>query len=146
MIRSATLLAACVALASCSGKAELSGSQAWVRLPAVVGRPGAAFFTIKGGRADDRLIEAASAVAVRTELHATEASANGMMTMRRLPAVDVPAGATVTFAPGGRHVMLFGLDPSIKPGTAVPLRLGFASGRTVELEAKTVPPGEAAPY
>jgi copper(I)-binding protein len=42
--------------------------------------------------------------------------------------------------------MLIGLDPAVKPGTAVPIRFGFADGTTAEAEAKTVSAGEDAPY
>ena len=56
-------------------------------------------------------------------------------------------GVSKSYAvPGGRHVMLYGLDPAIKPGTAIPLRFGFAGGQTAEAEAKTVPAGDGAPY
>jgi copper(I)-binding protein len=60
--------------------------------------------------------------------------------------VDVPAGERIAFKPGGRHVMLYGLDPAIVPGTAVPLRFGFAGGSTAEAEAKTVAAGGDPPY
>ena len=44
-------LAACAIAATLTGceKAELSASDAMVRLPAVTGRPGAAYLTIRGG-------------------------------------------------------------------------------------------------
>ncbi|MBW8744605.1 MAG: copper chaperone PCu(A)C [Sphingomonas sp.] len=41
---------------------------------------------------------------------------------------------------------MFGLDPQVKPGTAVPIRFGFSDGTTTEAEAKTVPAGGDAPY
>ena len=66
--------------------------------------------------------------------------------MAPLDHVDVPAGDTVQFKPGGSHAMLFGLDPQVKPGTAVPIRFGFSDGTTAEAEAKTVPAGGDAPY
>jgi len=70
----------------------------------------------------------------------------GMTSMAPLDHVDVPAGGRVQFKPGGNHVMLIGLDPVVKPGTAVPIRFGFADGTTVEAEAKSVSAGEDAPY
>ena len=66
--------------------------------------------------------------------------------MTPLAGIDVRAGGRVAFAPGGRHAMLFGIDPAVKPGTAVPLRFGFADGTTAEAEAKTVAAGDDAPY
>lgn len=143
----ATALAATALLATggCNRKAsQPRATQAWVRLPAVAGQPAAAYFTVSSGSAD-RLVKVETALAERAELHESMAGAHGMMTMKPLAGVDVPAGGAVTFAPGGRHVMLFGLDPQVKAGTGVPLRFGFASGRTAEAEAKTVNTGDPAP-
>ena len=105
-------------------------TQAWVRLPAVPGQPAAGYFTLRGGRADERLVKIESTLAARTEMHASMTGPHGMATMTPLTAVDVAAGAVVRFAPGGAHAMLSGLDRAVVPGTAVPLRFGFASGRT----------------
>jgi periplasmic copper chaperone A len=146
MIRAA-LFASPILLAACHPRAaEPSIAQAWVRLPAVTGQPAAAYFRIQGGRRPATLIRMESALAARTELHASMAGNGGMATMKPLDHVDIPAGGQVSFAPGGRHAMLIGLDPVVKPGTAVPLRFGFADGKTTEAEAKTVAAGEDAPY
>lgn len=121
--------------------AEPTVTKAWVRLSAVPGRPAAAYFTMHGDRTAERLVKIESTLAAKTEMHASMGGG-----MAPLQAVEVPAGGTVSFAPNGRHAMLFGLDRQITPGTAVPLRFGFASGHTAEAEAKTVPAGDDAPY
>jgi copper(I)-binding protein len=140
------LLAAMALLSSCnSHSAEPRITHAWVRLPAVPGRPAAAYFTVTGGRADETLVRVESAVVKRIEMHESMGS-GGMMTMKPLDSVALPARAESQFAPGGRHLMLFDVDPAITPGTAIPLRFGFASGKTAEAEAKTVAAGEDAPY
>lgn len=54
------------------------------------------------------------------------------MRMERVDGVAVPAGGTVRFAPGGYHLMLFGLKPGMR---SVPLTFGFASGGTVQAVA-----------
>lgn len=134
-------------LAACHGRnAEPRVVQAWVRLPAVAGQPAAAYFTIQGGRHDETLVRLESALAARTEMHQSMTGMQGMTSMAPLAAVDVPAGGAVSFRPGGNHAMLIGLDPAVKPGTAVPIRLGFADGTTAEAEAKSVGAGEDAPY
>lgn len=136
-----TLLAACHQ----SGK-EPSAARAWVRLPAVAGAPAAAYLTLTGGRKAAALVRVESALVGRIEMHESMAGSGGMMTMKPLDRLEVPSGGTVSFAPSGKHLMLFGLDPAVKPGTAVPLRFGFADGTTTEAEAKTVAAGEDAPY
>ena len=126
-------LALPVMLAACGKPAALAVDGAWIRLPAVPGRPGAAYFTLHGGAADETLIAVASPRARRAELH--ESMANGM---RPTASVPLPAGGIVAFAPGGRHVMLFDLDPRLPPGSSAPLTLRFADGRTLGTTARVV--------
>jgi len=129
-------------LAGCGAKAtdKPQVRDAWVRLAAVPGRPAAGYFTLKGGKADDKLLRIDSALVKAIELHEGGMS-GGMMTMKPIAAVPLPAGATIEFAPGGNHAMLFDIDKAITPGTAIPLLFSFANGVKVEVEAKTVPAG-----
>ena len=147
MNRRSTLLAPLLLLAGCHMRnADPKVTEAWVRLPAVSGQPAAAYFTVQGGRSAKTLVRLESALAAKTEMHQNMRGMAGMTSMTPLDHVDVPAGETVKFMPGGNHAMLFGLDPAVKPGTAVPIRLGFSDGTTAEAEAKTVPAGGDAPY
>jgi len=147
MTRHIALLAPLLLLTACHPKnATPSVANAWVRLPAVAGQPAAAYFVMLGGRHDTRLVRIESALAAKTEMHASMAGMGGMSTMAPLGHIDVKARATIQFKPGANHAMLIGLDPVVKPGTAVPLRFGFADGTTTEAEAKTVGAGEDAPY
>jgi copper(I)-binding protein len=146
MLRPA-LFAPLLLLAACHTRSsEPKVTHAWVRLAAVAGQPAAAYFTIHGGRSDKKLVRMESALVAKTEMHKSMTRMDGMATMAPLTRVDVPAGGAVQFKPGGFHAMLIGLDPVVKPGTAVPLRFGFADGTTAEAEAKTVGAGEDAPY
>lgn len=145
-----TVALAAVALAGCQQKQEVSASGAWVRLPAVSGRPGAAYFTLHGGAAADTLVAVSAPFAARAEMHETMADhamsgAMPMMTMAPIDKVPVPAGGDVTFAPGGRHVMLFGVAPGTRAGDSAPITLSFASGRKIEATAKIVGAGDPPP-
>ena len=153
-------LPALLLLAACKGHdAAPTVTAAWVRLPAVTGQPAAAYFTLHGGGSDATLVKVESTLAQRADMHQSMtgtgmanmpgmsiSGAHAMAGMAPLDHVAVPAGGTVAFAPGGAHVMLYGLDKVVAPGTAVPLRFGFADGRTAEAEAKTVAAGDGAPY
>ena len=119
---------------------------AWVRLAAIPGQPAAAYFTLIDARSGDRLIQVESAMAQRVELHESMTGTGGMAGMKPLEGLDMPAGGTIVFAPGGKHAMVYGVDKAVTPGTAIPLRFGFASGKTAEAEAKTVAAGDDAPY
>jgi len=127
-------LAAAAMLAACGGEPEpLSIEGAWVRLPAVTGRPAAAYFTVRGGPAPATLISVASDTAIGTEMH--ESMARGMRPIAR---VAVPAGGRVAFAPGGRHVMLTDLNRGIVPGKTVLLTFTFADGTRLLRRAEAV--------
>lgn len=123
------LLFAAPALAQEALKVE----QPWARATAASAKNGAAYVRlVNGGPAVDRLLAAASPVAARAELH-THLNEDGVMKMRHVAAIELPPGATVTFAPSGLHVMLFGLTEPLRQGTTFPLTLTFekAGSRTV---------------
>ena len=108
-----------------------------VRLAAVSDRPAAGYFTLEGARVGDRLLRIDSAVVNKIELHQVTMS-GGLMTMRQMADVPLPAGTTVRFEPSGNHAMLFGVDKRITPGTAIPMLFTFKSGARVQVEARTV--------
>jgi copper(I)-binding protein len=139
-------LAAALSIGGCTGKpaAALRADDAWVRLPAVAGRPAAAYFVLHGGPAADRLTGIATPAAARAELH-EGGMMNGMSMMKPMSGVDLPADGRVAFAPGGNHVMLFSVDPAIRPGSTMPLRLRFGSGATLETAARVISAGDPAP-
>jgi copper(I)-binding protein len=116
-----------------SAPAQLLVTEAVVRLPVVPGRPAAGYFTINGGARADRLLSVASPVA-RIEMHET-LMANGKMRMAPMEMVDVPAGKPVVFAPGGKHLMLFGLPASVKPGQPLTLTFTFEKAGAVPVKA-----------
>jgi periplasmic copper chaperone A len=140
------IVAAALLVTACQQQqpAETGVESAWVRLPAVAGRPGAAYFTIRGGGKGDTLLQVSTPAALRTELHET-LDEGGVKSMRPIRDVAVPAGGTLAFAPGGKHVMLFDIGPNVKAGGTVPLALAFAGGREIEVQAKVVGAGDPAP-
>lgn len=138
------LFAAAVAVAGCAQPRERSVTNAWVRLPAVAGRPAAAYFTLHGGKTDATLIAVTTDVAIRTELHETKAAGRAM-TMAPLNAVPVPARGTVSFAPGGRHVMVFDLNPVVKRGGTMTLTFTYADGLRIQQDAAVIAAGDAVP-
>ncbi|MGL4541582.1 MAG: copper chaperone PCu(A)C [Polymorphobacter sp.] len=117
---------------------------AWARLPAVPGRPAAAYFTVMGMGTADRLVEVSSPLATRTEMH-TMTMTNGVMKMTPIAGIDIPARGNVSFAPGGNHAMLYTLMPAAKAGQPLPLALRFEKAGTVLVNAKAIAAGDPAP-
>ena len=137
-------LAVAMALAACGESSEAGVEGAWVRLPAAPGRPGAAYFHLRNGATAETLVGVSTPAAIRSELHESM-SAGGAMSMAPVKSVALGAGESVTFAPGGKHVMLYDLSPTLKAGDKVPLTLTFADGETMQTEAMLVAPGQPAP-
>lgn len=134
------------ALAACQQKpADPAVTRAWVRLPAVAGQPGAAYFRLTGGTRDDTLLAVTTPAALKAEMHESAKGDHGMMQMAPLSDVALSAGATVTFAPSGKHVMLYSIGPAVKPGGKIPLELAFAGGKRIQAEAKVVGAGDPPP-
>ncbi|MBC9033508.1 copper chaperone PCu(A)C [Sphingomonas sp. JC676] len=134
-----------VAFLSACQPAETTVDGAWVRLPAVTGQPGAAYFKVQGGKQADTLVAVSAPFAIRAEMHESMKGDHGMISMAPVEDIPVPAGGAVAFEPGGKHVMLFSVGPNVKPGDTVPVTLAFASGKKIEAPAKVVGAGDPAP-
>ena len=109
----------------------------WARATAPQAQNGAAYFTVTNhGSAADRLIEASSPVAATVELHTHDVDSQGVMRMREVEAIDLPAGEATALRPGGLHVMLIGLGDRLVEGEAFPLTLVFEEAGVVEVEVQ----------
>ena len=91
----------------------------------------AAFMMIHNPTATLRAVVAATSPAARTvELH-THVDDGGVMRMRQVERIDVPAHGMATLAPGGYHIMLIDLVAPLAEGTTAPVELVFdADGST----------------
>ncbi|MFC3712584.1 copper chaperone PCu(A)C [Sphingoaurantiacus capsulatus] len=116
-----------------SAPAKIAIIGALVRLPVVPGRPAAGHFILNGGAKPDRLLSVAAPIA-RIEMHKT-VMANGAMRMTPMEMVDVPAGKAIRFKPGGKHLMLFGLPASVKPGDELTLTFTFEKAGAIPVTA-----------
>ena len=95
----------------------------------------AAYLVIRNAtEEDDALVAVESDLADTIELH-TVSMDGGIMRMRAVEDVPVPAGGEAVLAPGGFHVMLIGLHAPLVEGDTAALTLRFRSGRTLEVTA-----------
>ena len=107
----------------------------WARATPGVPRNGGAYLTIKGGVSDDELIGVATAVAKRAELHGHKQE-NGVMKMRQVKGVKVPASGMIILKPSSLHVMLIKLNQALKQGKSFPMTLRFAKAGEVTVQVK----------
>ena len=102
---------------------ELVIKNVWARAMPGGAQTGAAYATIISPTAD-RLTAVSSPVAKTAQLH-TMSMDDGIMRMRAVEGIDVPAGQAVTLKPGGFHIMLEGLNQPLHEGQSFPLTLTF---------------------
>ena len=106
------MFSACWAMPAMSGhhkQTVVNVDMPYVRAPVPGQNMTAAFLMISNsGEQNCKLIAASSSYAKKIEFH-THQHVDGMMRMRPVEAVDVPAGSVVAFKPGGLHLMLFGV-------------------------------------
>ena len=141
------LLAVLAALAGCNPEtgSSRSVSNAWIRLPAVAGRPAAGYVTIAATPDHRALVSVSSPRAGRIEMH--ETMRHGSMTgMKKTDRIDLVKAREIVFAPGGRHLMLFDMDPALKPGAKADLVFHFENGATSTLPARVVAAGDESPF
>lgn len=131
-------------LAGCNTKPDDAVTGATVRLPAVKGNPGAAYFTLHGGDKDRTLIRISSPDVGSAEMHEMK-SENGMMMMAPIEGgLPVPKATTISFESGGKHVMLFDMKPGLKAGDNITLSFDFSDGSKETAKAIAIGPGEDA--
>ncbi|SIS59815.1 copper chaperone PCu(A)C [Neptunomonas antarctica] len=94
----------------------------------------AAFMQLKNkGEHEITLTKASSDVAKNVELH-THINDNGIMRMRKINDIKVPAGKIISLQPGGMHIMLIGLTRNLNIGDNIGLSLEFSDGTQQSLE------------
>jgi periplasmic copper chaperone A len=114
------------------GALEIAGGYSRATLPNAPVAGG--FMAITNTREqDDRLTGATSDIAGRVEVHEMTME-NDVMRMRAVEAgLPIPAGETVTLAPGGYHLMFMDLAGPLVEGQTVTVTLQFEQAGEVEV-------------
>jgi hypothetical protein len=126
-------------LASCkvSAPPAVSIEDAWARATVPGQTTSAAYFAVFNSGGPDKLLSVSSADA-KASLHSSSMS-GGVMRMRPLQSLDIPANSTVALDPGGNHVMLTGLKHPLSIGDTVRLELRFQKSGLRRVEARVRP-------
>lgn len=108
---------------------------AYVTLPIVAGRPGAAYFKLRSNNDPTKLIGIDSPDVERIALHSS-VTEGGITRMTPLDGAIFGDDRLLRFAPGGNHAMLFGIAPGIKAGDRIKLTFRFDPAPAVTVEAE----------
>jgi len=132
------LLLASALFVSLAAQAQVKVDDPWVRATVAPQKATGAFMQLTATKAA-KVVAASSPVAAMVEIHEMKMD-DGVMKMRAVDALPLPAGQAVALKPGGYHVMLMGLKGQIKAGDAVPLTLTVegedGKRMTVEVQAQ----------
>jgi copper(I)-binding protein len=116
---------------------DIKVEKAWARATAP-GQDSAGVDLTIISKQDATLVGASSPACKSIELHSmTMAHDSGMMKMREVPSIELPAGKRVNLGESGYHLMLTGLKSPLKAGESVPLTLDIkVSKRKVKIETR----------
>ena len=98
-----------------------------------------------GGDAGVQLRGVMTDYALKVEMHESVGK-DGMMSMQPIESVDVPAKGTVAFAPGGKHLMIWGVNDTAISRGKMQLTFLMSNGDRLLVDAVIrKPDGSAAP-
>jgi copper(I)-binding protein len=124
------------ALAACGSPPQLRVDEVRLVLSPVDTNPSAMYFTVHGGVADTKLISVTSPSVIRTEMHESMMDqSSGMMTMKPLSEIPVPARSKVQFKQGGKHVMVWGANLKARRLGEMETEFLFANGDRILVDA-----------
>ncbi len=124
------------ALVALPAAAQVTVTDPWVR-GTVGGQRSTGAFMKVAAAAETALVAASSPVAKIVEIHEMKIE-GGVMQMRAIDKLALPAGKPVELKPGGYHVMLMGLTQPINAGDTVPITLTFEdkAGKRTSIDVK----------
>ncbi|MCF4099676.1 copper chaperone PCu(A)C [Maritalea mediterranea] len=124
---------------------DIKIEKAWTRATPNGAKAGGAFVTLTNqGEAADRLIDAKSDVAKNVEIHEMNMT-DGVMNMQQLEAgLEIKPGETVELKPGSFHIMMMGLNQTIKVDEMISITLVFEEAGDVDVMFPAAPLGAPA--
>ncbi|UVJ43629.1 copper chaperone PCu(A)C [Pseudomonas sp. LS1212] len=124
---------------STTAMADLEVSAAKLRLlPGDL--PAAGYFTLTNNGSTPVVLSGAQSPAFGQVMMHRSSLENGMASMQHLEQLEVPAGATLTFASGGYHLMLMHRQRELALGDQIEVNLQFADGQNLPVTFTAVPP------
>lgn len=127
---------------------EVSVKDAWMRATTPTQTAGGAFMSISSSNGLT-LVGASSPLAGRLEFHEMRDD-HGIMRMRRIEQISIPANTVTQLAPNAFHVMLMDIKQQLLEGSSVPLTLTLvdANGFRVDIpvNVKVVPVSTRVPH
>lgn len=122
--------------------AKLEVSDAWIRESNPARNITSAFVTLRNPTGKAIVVVGVSApVAKVVEMHEMK-TIDGVMSMRRVDTIVVPARSSIKLEPGGMHLMLIDLVSRAKAGTVLPITFRINDGSSITVNAPVKNPDQ----
>ena len=105
---------------------QLNVVSGYIQMGATPDAPAAGYFTVTGGPKDVQLMAVTADLAQRVEMHESVRE-NGVVTMKPLASAAVPAKGELEFKPGGKHLMIWNINPAAVRAGKLPMAFVFTN-------------------
>lgn len=112
---------------------SVSVSKAWMRF-IIAARPAAGYMTLTNTGSATQVLTGASSPACGMIMLHRSVSKNGAEMMSEMKQVSIAPNASVSFAPGGYHLMCMSPDKDMATEKSVPVKLEFRDGTSVRAD------------
>jgi copper(I)-binding protein len=111
---------------------SVTAQKPWMRylLPSI---PAAGYMVLQNNGAADAVLTAASSPSCGMLMLHQSQDESGMAMMMDVGTITIPAHGSISFAPGGYHLMC--MAPNMKPGGTVTMVLTFQGGAKLDVSA-----------
>ncbi len=138
------LLTTCLLLSASlyADEPSINITNGWIRETPPGVQNAAAFFTLNNtGNTAKKLtgVQCTGTVAARCELHEHIHTGDSMLMRQVTTPLTIPANGKLAFAPGGYHIMLFGLSKPLLAGSTAELVLVFDDQSTYRAQLPVKP-------
>lgn len=120
---------------------------AWIRQPPPGAKMLGGYMRLKNpGPTPRKIVGVTTSLSSRAELH-NHQNVDGVMKMRQVSVIEVPAGGEVVLQPGGLHLMVMQLQTTPKDGDTVSVVLQLEDGASVamKVQVRREPPTPVVP-
>ena len=132
------VLVAAIALTGCASSSSINITSAYVPQPTTPGTT-VAYLDIRNNGQADRLVAAQTSVGGTVRLRARVESGSGVLVMRTVSDIPIPADSLVRLNPDSYQLLITGAGP-MHDGKDIWLRLTFADAGTISVLALVTNP------
>lgn len=123
-------------------RSDISLEAGMLALPPVSGNPAALYFELGNEGSEPLALSGVTVTQADSAMMHDIVREDGAVRMVDMGPAMLASGQTLIFEPGGRHVMVMGLDPAVAAGDMVDVTLRFENGREYSHQVEVLAAGE----